>query len=66
MSSHLRCVRRNFRRSGGYAGVLADGGLTIFKAANYEEALTIAHADPTVQSGILNVEVKTFWVRFHP
>ncbi len=52
-------------KPGGLNGVLADGGMTIFKAADYDEAVAIATADPTVRSGMLNVEVRTFWVPFH-
>jgi len=52
-------------KPGGLNGVLADGGMTVFKANDYQEALKIATDDPTVNSGMLNVEVKTFWVPFH-
>jgi uncharacterized protein YciI len=52
-------------KAGGLNGVLADGGMTIFKAANLEEAIKIGTDDPTVKSGMLNVEVKMFWVPFH-
>ncbi|GJH17674.1 cytosolic protein [Caballeronia novacaledonica] len=52
-------------KAGGLAGVLADGGMTIFKAADLAEAQKIATDDPAVQSGLLNVEVKMFWVPFH-
>jgi uncharacterized protein YciI len=52
-------------KAGGLNGVLADGGMTIFKAADLDEATTIATDDPTVKSGMLNVEVKMFWVPFH-
>jgi len=52
-------------KSGGLAGVLADGGMTIFKAADLVEAQKIATDDPTVKSGMLNVEVKMLWVPFH-
>ncbi|CAG9247150.1 YciI family protein [Paraburkholderia caribensis] len=48
-----------------YAEEDADGGMTIFKAADLAEAQKIATDDPTVQSGLLNVEVKMFWVPFH-
>ena len=50
---------------GGLNGVLADGGMTIFKAADLEEAIKIGTDDPTVKSGLLNVEVKIMWVPFH-
>ena len=52
-------------QAGGLNGVLADGGMTIFKAADFNEAIKIATDDPTVQSGMLNVEVKMLWVPFH-
>jgi uncharacterized protein YciI len=52
-------------KAGGLNGVLEDGGMTIFKAADMEEARKIATDDPTVQSGMLNVEVKMLWVPFH-
>lgn len=53
-------------KAGGLNGVLADGGMTIFKAANFEDANKIATDDPTVKSCPLNVEVKMFSVPFHP
>lgn len=53
------------KEAGGLNGVLQDGGMTIFRAADYAEANRIANDDPTVQSGMLNVEVKMFWVPFH-
>jgi uncharacterized protein YciI len=52
-------------KAGGLKGVLADGGMTIFKAKNLDEAIRIGTDDPTVKSGMLNVEVKMFWVPFH-
>ncbi|BAN26353.1 hypothetical cytosolic protein [Caballeronia insecticola] len=52
-------------KAGGLSGVLADGGMTIFKAGDRAEAEKIATDDPTVQSGMLNVEVKMLWVPFH-
>jgi uncharacterized protein YciI len=52
-------------KAGGLSGVLADGGMTIFKADDLAEARKIATDDPTVQSGMLNVDVKMFWVPFH-
>ncbi|MFL6710509.1 MAG: YciI family protein [Massilia sp.] len=52
-------------KAGGLQGELANGGMTIFKAADYEEAIRIGSDDPTVQSGMLNVEVKMMWVPFH-
>lgn len=52
-------------KAGGLNGVLADGGMTIFKAAHLAEATKIATDDPSVKSGQLNVEVKMFWVPFH-
>ncbi|MGH6966452.1 MAG: YciI family protein, partial [Phenylobacterium sp.] len=42
-------------KAGGLHGVLADGGMTIFKAADLAEATKIATDDPTVKSGMLNV-----------
>jgi uncharacterized protein YciI len=51
--------------AGGLNGVLEDGGMTIFEAADYDEAVRIAIEDPTVKSGMLKVDVKTFWVPFH-
>ena len=52
-------------KPGGLNGVLADGGMTIFRAADMEEAVRIATDDPTVQSGMLAVDVKMLWVPFH-
>lgn len=52
-------------KAGGLNSVLADGGMTIFKAADFEEANRIATDDPSVQAGLLNVEVKMMWVPFH-
>jgi len=52
-------------KAGGLNGVLADGGMTIFKAKDLEEATKIGTDDPTVKSGFLNVEVKMMWVPFH-
>jgi uncharacterized protein len=53
------------QKAGGLQGVLADGGMTIFKASDMKDAVRIATDDPTVKSGMLNVEVKMFWVPFH-
>ena len=53
------------KEAGGLNGVLADGGMTIFKAADWAEAIRIGTEDPTVKSGMLDVEVKMFWVPFH-
>jgi uncharacterized protein YciI len=39
--------------------------MTIFKAKDLAEATRIANDDPTVKSGLLNVEVKMMWVPFH-
>ena len=50
---------------GGLAGQLADGGMAILRAANLEEATRLGTDDPTVKFGMLNVEMKTFWVPFH-
>lgn len=52
-------------KAGGLNGVLADGGMTIFKATDLEEATKIGTDDPTVKSGLLKVEVKMMWVPFH-
>jgi uncharacterized protein YciI len=52
-------------KAGGLNGVLADGGMTIFKAADIDEATRIGNDDPSVQSGLLKVEVKMMWVPFH-
>jgi len=38
---------------------------SLFKAADFDEAVRIATDDPSVKSGMLNVTVKTFWVPFH-
>ncbi len=51
--------------SGGMAGTMASGGMAIFKAADLAEATKLGTDDPTVQSGMLNVDVKTWWVPFH-
>lgn len=52
-------------KPGGLNGVLADGGMTIFRAENMADALKIGTDDPTVRSGMLNVEVKMLWAPFH-
>ena len=52
-------------KAGGLDGVLADGGMTIFRAADLATAVKIGMDDPTVQSGMLQVEVRMFWVPFH-
>jgi len=52
-------------KAGGLGGVLADGGMTIFRAADLDEAVKIATDDPTVKSGMLDVDVKMLWVPFH-
>lgn len=52
-------------KAGGLSGVLADGGMTIFKAQDLAHATQIATDDPTVRSGMLNVDVKMLWVPFH-
>lgn len=52
-------------KAGGLNGVLSDGGMTIFTATDLAEATKIAKNDPTVKSGMLDVEVKMFWVPFH-
>ena len=52
-------------KAGGLNGVLADGGMSIFKAADFAEAIKIATDDTTVKSGLLNVDVKMMWVPFH-
>lgn len=53
------------QKAGGLQGILADGGMTIFRAADLGEAIKVATDDPTVKSGMLNVEVKMMWVPFH-
>jgi uncharacterized protein len=50
---------------GGLAGKLANGGMAILKAADLKEATKLGTDDPTVQSGMLKVEMKTFWAPFH-
>ena len=50
---------------GGLAGKLADGGMAILKAADLKEATKLGTDDPTVRSGMLKVELKTFRVPFH-
>jgi uncharacterized protein YciI len=44
---------------------LANGGMAILKAADLKEPTKLGTHDPTVQSGMLKVEMKTFWVPFH-
>jgi uncharacterized protein YciI len=53
------------KEPGGLAGKLDDGGFTIFKVADLGEATKLATEDPTVKSGMLNVETKILWVPFH-
>ena len=53
------------KQAGGLNGVLDDGGMTIFRAADLDEATRIGTDDPTVKSGMLDVEVKMMWVPFH-
>lgn len=53
------------KKAGGLHGVLENSGMTIFKADSLEEAIKIGSDDPTVKSGMLNVEVKMMWVPFH-
>jgi uncharacterized protein YciI len=52
-------------KAGGLDGVLEDGGMTIFKAADMDEAVQISTDDPTVRSGMLSVDVRMIWVPFH-
>jgi uncharacterized protein len=52
-------------KPGGLSIELAEGGMAILKADNLENAIRFGTEDPTVQSGMLNVEVNTFWVPFH-
>jgi len=52
-------------KPGGLSGKLANGGMAILKAADLEEATRLGTDDPTVQSGMLRVEMKTFWAPFH-
>lgn len=53
------------KTTGGMAGTMASGGMAIFKAADLEEATKLGTDDPTVKSGMLNVDMKIFWVPFH-
>ena len=53
------------KTAGGMAGTMAAGGMAIFKAADLEEATKLGTDDPTVKSGMLNVDMKIFWVPFH-
>ena len=50
---------------GGLPGEVATRGMAIPKAADLEEPTELGTDDPTVQSGMLKVEMKTFWVPFH-
>ena len=50
---------------GGLSGTLAPGGMAIHKATDLAEATKLGTDDPTVQSGMLNAEIKTLWVPFH-
>lgn len=52
-------------QAGGLGGVLSNGGMTIFKAADLAEATRIATDDPGVKSGMLKVELRMFWAPFH-
>ena len=52
-------------KAGGLGGVLSDGGMTIYRAADLDQATRIARDDPTVKSGMLDVEVRMLWVPFH-
>ncbi|MEH2148450.1 YciI family protein [Nostoc sp.] len=52
------------KKPGGLTGELSDGGMAILRAADIEEAAKLGTDDPTVQSGMLKVEIKTFWVPF--
>jgi uncharacterized protein YciI len=53
------------KEEGGLNGKLEDGGFTILKVDSLAEATKIGTEDPTVQSGLLNAEIKTLWVPFH-
>lgn len=46
-------------------GIMAAGGMTIFRAADLAEATALGTDDPTVKSGMLKAEVKPWWVPFH-
>ncbi len=46
-------------------GVKSAGGMTTFRAADLEETTSLGTADPTVESGMLAVEIKPWWVPFH-
>ena len=48
---------RFMETSGGMAGTMASGGMAIFKAADFSEAIKLGTDDPTVKSGMLNVDV---------
>jgi uncharacterized protein YciI len=52
-------------KAGGLNGDLDNGGMTIFKADDLPAAIKIALDDPTVKSGMLDVDVKMIWVPFH-
>jgi uncharacterized protein YciI len=47
------------------AGVMAPGGMTIFRAADLAEATALGTQEPTVRSGMLTAEVEPWWVPFH-
>jgi uncharacterized protein YciI len=46
-------------------GVMASSGMTVFKAADLEEATALGTEDPTVKSGMLKVEIRPWWIPFH-
>lgn len=47
------------------AGGIASSGMAIFRCSNLTEAIELGTQDPTVQSGMLTVEVRPWWVPFH-
>ncbi len=53
------------KEEGGLNGKLEDAGFPILKVDTLAEATKLGTEDPTVQSGLLNAEIKTLWVPFH-
>lgn len=51
---------------GGLNGRLAPGGMAVFKTKSLAEAMKLAKDDPTVKSGMINADMKTLWLPFHP
>ena len=50
---------------GGMSGIMASGGMAVIRAANLAEATKLGIDDPTVRSGMLAVDIKTWWLPFH-